>query len=88
MTNNLFADMRAHVIAALHAAIPDLAADATAKVEVTPTRAPAHGDMATNAALVAAKAASATATTPRPASAQPGNESGGPVATEPKVRFR
>ncbi len=57
MTNNLFADMRAHVIAALYAAIPDLAADATAKVEVTPTRDPAHGDMATNAALVAAKAA-------------------------------
>ncbi len=57
MTNNLFADMRAHVIAALHEAIPDLAADATAKVEVTPTRDPAHGDMATNAALVAAKAA-------------------------------
>jgi arginyl-tRNA synthetase len=57
VTNNLFADMRAHVIAALHAAIPGLAADATAKVEVTPTRDPAHGDMATNAALVAAKAA-------------------------------
>jgi arginyl-tRNA synthetase len=57
VTNNLFADMRAHVIAALHEAIPDLAADATAKVEVTPTRDPAHGDMATNAALVAAKAA-------------------------------
>ncbi len=57
MTSNLFADMRAHVIAALHAAIPDLTDDVAAKVEVTPARDPAHGDMATNAALVVAKAA-------------------------------
>jgi arginyl-tRNA synthetase len=57
VTSNLFADMRAHVIAALHAAIPDLTDDVAAKVEVTPARDPAHGDMATNAALVVAKAA-------------------------------
>ncbi len=55
--HNLFAEMRAHVLAALSGAIPDLPEDVVAKVEVTPAREPAHGDMATNAALVAAKAA-------------------------------
>ena len=36
---------------------PDLPGDVAARVEVTPAREPAHGDMATNAALVAAHAA-------------------------------
>jgi arginyl-tRNA synthetase len=37
--------------------VPDLPADIAARVEVTPTKDPAHGDMATNAAMVASKAA-------------------------------
>ena len=45
------------MLEALHAAIPDLSPDLAARVEVTPTRDPAHGDMATNAALIAAKPA-------------------------------
>ncbi len=57
MTEDLFAVMRAHVIHALRAVVPDLPAEAAERVEVTPAREPAHGDMATNAALVAAKAA-------------------------------
>jgi len=56
LSENLFADMRAHVVAALCAAYPDVPADVTGRVEVTPARDPAHGDMATNAALVAARA--------------------------------
>ena len=54
---NLFAQMREHVLAALGEIVPDLPADAAARVEVTPARDPAHGDMATNAALIAAKPA-------------------------------
>lgn len=57
MSQNLFADLRDHVVAALTALVPDLPADLLARVEVTPTRDPAHGDMATNAAMVAAKPA-------------------------------
>ena len=57
MSQNIFADMRIRVLQALHAAVPDLSADIAARVEVTPTREAAHGDMATNAALVASKAA-------------------------------
>jgi arginyl-tRNA synthetase len=57
MTYNLFADLRARVISALATVAPDLPEDAVARVEITPTRDPAHGDMATNAALVVAKAA-------------------------------
>ncbi|MGI4939973.1 MAG: arginine--tRNA ligase, partial [Janthinobacterium lividum] len=48
---------RARVIDALAAAIPGLAPELLARVEVTPTRDPAHGDLATNAALIAAKPA-------------------------------
>ena len=55
MTDNLFADVRAHVVAALLAAYPDLPPAVAERVEVTPARDPAHGDMATNAALVAAR---------------------------------
>ncbi len=57
MTTNLYADMRGHVLEALRDALPGLAEEVAARVEVTPTREAAHGDMATNAALVAAKLA-------------------------------
>jgi arginyl-tRNA synthetase len=57
VTDNVFSDMQRHVAQALLAALPDLPADVLARLEVTPARDPAHGDMATNAALVAAKAA-------------------------------
>ena len=57
MTQNIFATMRERVLAALRADLPDLPEDTIARIEVTPTREAAHGDMATNAALVAAKPA-------------------------------
>jgi arginyl-tRNA synthetase len=49
--------MRVAVVDALRALVADLPDDVVARVEVTPPRDPAHGDMATNAALVAAKPA-------------------------------
>src|ERR1700733_81787 len=55
--SDLYARLRETVLAALAQIIPDLPADIAARVEVTPTRDPAHGDMATNAAMVTAKAA-------------------------------
>lgn len=57
MTQDIYALMRDQVLAALRAIVPDLSPDIAARVEVTPTRDQAHGDMATNAALVSAKAA-------------------------------
>ncbi len=57
MSQNIYANIRAHVLAALRAAVPDLPDDVAAKVEVSPARDPAHGDMATNAAMVAARQA-------------------------------
>lgn len=54
---NLFSAMRDRVLAALRADLPDLPADALARVEVTPTKDVVHGDMATNAAMVVAKPA-------------------------------
>ncbi len=54
---DLYAEMRARVLDAVRAVVPDLPAAIAARVEVTPTREEAHGDMATNAALVAGKAA-------------------------------
>ncbi len=57
MTDNIYTVIRARVLDALHAALPDLPPELAARVEVTPTRDPAHGDMATNAALIAAKPA-------------------------------
>ncbi len=57
MNDDIFARMRASVLSALLEIVPDLPEEARAKVEVTPARDPAHGDMATNAALVAAKPA-------------------------------
>ena len=56
MTDNIFATIRTTVLAALNAAYPGLDPAVLARVEVTPTRDPAHGDMATNAALIVAKA--------------------------------
>src|ERR1700733_13169692 len=55
--SDLYARLRETVLAALAQAVPHLPADIAARVEVTPTRDPAHGDMATNAAMVSAKAA-------------------------------
>ena len=57
MTENLFAAMRAQVLAATRQAFPDLDAALAERVEVGPAREAAHGDMTTNAALVVAKAA-------------------------------
>ena len=57
MTSDIYARMRETVLAALREIVTDLPEDIAARVEVTPARDSAHGDMATNAALVAAKAA-------------------------------
>jgi arginyl-tRNA synthetase len=57
MTDDIYARMRDTVLQALRVLVPDLPDDVAARVEVSPARDPAHGDMATNAALVAAKAA-------------------------------
>jgi arginyl-tRNA synthetase len=54
---NIYARVRTAVVAALHEVVPDLPADVAARVEVSPAREVAHGDMATNAAMVSAKAA-------------------------------
>ena len=56
MTLDLYADIRSHVLDALRALAPDLPQDLADRVEVAPARDPAHGDMATNAAMVCAKA--------------------------------
>ena len=57
MTHDIYAQMRETVLTALRTIVADLPDDVAARVEVTPNRDPVHGDMATNAALVAAKAA-------------------------------
>jgi arginyl-tRNA synthetase len=57
MTDNIYARVREAVVAALLTTAPELPGDVAARVEVTPARDPAHGDMATNAAMVSAKAA-------------------------------
>ncbi|NGM21996.1 arginine--tRNA ligase [Roseomonas stagni] len=56
-THDLFAAMRAHVVEALSALLPELPPENFARVLVEPPRDAAHGDMATNAAMVVAKAA-------------------------------
>jgi arginyl-tRNA synthetase len=56
-TSDLYARLRETVLAALGQAVPDLPAEVAARVEVSPAKDPAHGDMATNAAMVTAKAA-------------------------------
>ncbi|UFN50737.1 arginine--tRNA ligase [Roseomonas sp. OT10] len=57
MSQDVFHTMREAVVAQLQALLPDLPAEAFARVLVEPPRDPAHGDMATNAALVVGKAA-------------------------------
>src|SRR5580704_7802739 len=54
---DIFSNVRAAVLSVLREVVPDLPEDLAARVEVTPAREAAHGDMATNAALVAARAA-------------------------------
>jgi arginyl-tRNA synthetase len=57
MTRDIYTRMHETVLAALRSVVADLPDDVAARIEVTPTRDPLHGDMATNAALVAAKTA-------------------------------
>jgi arginyl-tRNA synthetase len=54
---DIYAAMRDIVVGALRATVAVLPDEVIARIEVTPPRDPSHGDMATNAALVAAKAA-------------------------------
>jgi arginyl-tRNA synthetase len=55
MSDNLFTHLREIVLATMIRLHPDLGHDALSRIEVTPTRENAHGDMATNAALIGAK---------------------------------
>jgi arginyl-tRNA synthetase len=57
MSHDLFALFRSTVIEVLQGLVPDLPEAVAARVEVAPARDPLHGDMATNAAMVAARAA-------------------------------
>ncbi len=57
MTDHIFAVVRLRILAALARIAPDLPQGILDRVEVTPARDPAHGELATNAALVAAKPA-------------------------------
>jgi arginyl-tRNA synthetase len=57
MSENLFAVARAWVLEDVAALLPELPEEVLGKIEVSPTREAAHGDMATNAALVAARPA-------------------------------
>jgi arginyl-tRNA synthetase len=54
---DIFAHLRARAVAALAELLPDLPPETFARVAVEPPREAAHGDMATNAAMVVAKAA-------------------------------
>jgi arginyl-tRNA synthetase len=56
-TADLFATMHAHVVEALAALLPELPPESFARVAVEPPKDAAHGDMATNAAMVVAKPA-------------------------------
>jgi len=57
MNSDLFAVVRARVLAALAAVAGALPGEILERVEVTPAREARHGDLASNAAMVAAKAA-------------------------------
>src|ERR1700722_18547561 len=57
MSENLFSLLRGWVLEELTALLPELPEELLRKVELTPTRDVAHGDMASNAAMVAAKPA-------------------------------
>ncbi len=52
---DLFALWRGHVVDALDQVLPEMPREATARVEVTPPRDAAHGDLTTNAAMVVAR---------------------------------
>lgn len=54
--HNLYVFFRHYVLQALRQTVPDLPEELLERVELTPTKDPAHGDMATNAALIIAKA--------------------------------
>jgi arginyl-tRNA synthetase len=56
MQEDLFAKARAEVLQALHQQYPNLPSEVLGRVEVSPARAPEHGDMASNAALASAGA--------------------------------
>ena len=55
MNDNIYARVRAAVIDVVRAVVPDVPPEVLARVEVSPAK--EHGDMATNAAMVVAKAA-------------------------------
>jgi arginyl-tRNA synthetase len=55
MGTNLFTILRNAVLEDVAGLLPELSTELRAKIELTPTRDASHGDMATNAALVAAK---------------------------------
>lgn len=57
MSHDIFAQLRGRAIAALQALLPELPAEAYARVTMEPPREASHGDMSTNAALVIGKAA-------------------------------
>ncbi|MFT9258390.1 MAG: arginine--tRNA ligase [Acetobacter sp.] len=57
MSECVFVQYRHHVLDIVRQVLPDVPEEILARVELTPTRDPAHGDMATNAALLLAKAA-------------------------------
>ncbi|MDB5377628.1 MAG: argS [Rubritepida sp.] len=57
MSHDIFAQLRDRAIAALQVLLPELPADAYARVTMEPPREASHGDMSTNAALVIGKAA-------------------------------
>src|SRR3954462_8640011 len=57
MSENIYARVRGAVVDALRRTVPELPEDVASRVEVSPARDAAHGDMATNAAMVSAKAA-------------------------------
>src|ERR1700680_2483165 len=57
MTENLFSTIRGWVLEELAVLLPELPEEVLRRVEVSPTRDAAHGDMASNAAMVAAKPA-------------------------------
>ena len=57
MTHDILADIRARIVAALARTHPGLPEDVLARVDVSTARDPAHGELATNAAMVSAKAA-------------------------------
>jgi arginyl-tRNA synthetase len=56
-SHDIFAAMRARTVAALREILPDLPEEAFARVATEPPRDAAHGDMATNGAMVVAKLA-------------------------------